>query len=215
MNIRCVWEHNGNDSLIYAENCPGAYARGASREEALAKMEREITSWLCWQGMLPQSAYELEIAQEKNSDLEIRDADSDVLFDAETGPMELAEYERMKALALRSAADFLRLYESIADQDRSCLSQRRTFYGPVPRTAREMYEHTKNVNAYYFGEIDVEVDNAGDILACRERGFAALEQQPRFLENRVIDGSYGEQWTVKKVLRRFLWHGFCGKCISF
>ena len=25
-----------------------------------------------------------------------------------------------------------------------------------------MYEHTKNVNAYYFGEIGVEADNEGD-----------------------------------------------------
>lgn len=55
------------------------------------------------------------------------------------------------------------------------LPARKTFYGAVPRTAEEMYVHTKNVNAYYFGEIGVEAGNDGDILSCRCEGFARLE----------------------------------------
>ena len=69
-----------------------------------------------------------------------------------------------------------------------------------------MYEHTKNVNAYYFGEIGIEVDNYGDILSCRKRGFELLEQQPDYLENKIFDGSYGESWSLRKVFRRFIWH---------
>ena len=69
-----------------------------------------------------------------------------------------------------------------------------------------MYEHTKNVNEYYFGEIGVPADNEGDILACRERGFAALEKQADFLKNEVRLGSYDEEWCLRKLLRRFLWH---------
>lgn len=49
------------------------------------------------------------------------------------------EYRELKALALKSAADFLRLYESIPDKDRSCLPPRKTFYGEIPRTAEQMY----------------------------------------------------------------------------
>lgn len=206
MKIRCVWEHNGADTLLYAENFPGAATRGASLREATGKMEWEVHSWLKWQGLLPQEAYELEIVQEQISGLQIRDADSDVLFDRERQPLTREEYGTLKTMALQSAADFLRIYESIPDKDRSCLPQRQTFYGPVPRTAREMYEHTWRVNAYYFGEIDVDADNEGDILQCRRRGFEALEQQPDFLENRVVEGSYGEWWSLRKVLRRFLWH---------
>ena len=61
-------------------------------------------------------------------------------------------------------------------------------------------------NTYYFGEIDVAADREGDILGCRERGFATLEQQPDYLSNKVIEGSYGEFWSLRKVLRRFIWH---------
>ena len=62
------------------------------------------------------------------------------------------------------------------------------------------------MNEYYFSEIGVAADNEGTILECRERGFALLEQQPDFLENKVFQGSYGEEWSLKKLLRRFIWH---------
>lgn len=206
MKIECVWEHNGDDTILYAGNFPGACTRGSSREAAVEKMAGEVESWLKWAGSSVPEALSPEIVQEQSSALEIRDADSDVLFDSERGPLTMEEYTRLKALALKSAADFLALYHSIPDPDVSCLSVRKTFYGPVPRTAAEMYAHTKSVNAYYFGEIGVEADNEGDILQCRERGFALLEQRVDFLRNPVWEGSYGEDWTLRKMLRRFIWH---------
>lgn len=206
MKIRCVWEHNGNDTLLYDADFPGVFARGADLDAAAAKMKRERNAYLHWLGRLPQDAFEWEIVQEKRSELAIRDADSDVLFDSERLDLTAEEYAQLKALAIRSASDFLALYESVPDKDASCLPARQTFYGQVPRTAREMYEHTKNVNGYYFGEIHVDADNDGTILECRKRGFAKLEQQPDFLSRGVCLGSYDEEWSVRKVLRRFLWH---------
>lgn len=98
------------------------------------------------------------------------------------------------------------MYEAIPDKNKSCLPVRKTFYGQVPRTASEMYEHTKNVNDYYFGEIGVETDHEGTIVDCRQRGFVLLEGQPDFLKNIVSLGSYNEEWSLRKVLRRFIWH---------
>ena len=206
MKIECVWEHNGDDTLLYAANLPGSYARGESREAALQKMDEEVRSFLLWKGSKIPEEVTVQIVQEADCSLEIRDADSDVLFLSEKGPLSWEEYTEMKALVLKSAADFLALYEAVPDQNKSAAPQRKTFYGQVPRTAEEMYRHTKSVNAYYFGEIDVEVDNEGTILECRLRGFENLERKENFLENPVIEGSYGESWTLRKVLRRFLWH---------
>ena len=118
----------------------------------------------------------------------------------------MAEYEELKLLALKSAHDFLTLYEAIPDKSKSALPPRATFYGEIPRTAHEMYEHTKNVNAYCFGEIGVQADNSGTIEECRERGFESLGRQPEFLMNQVFLGSYDEEWSLRKVLRRFIWH---------
>ena len=70
----------------------------------------------------------------------------------------------------------------------------------------EMYLHTKNVNSYYFGEIGIDAENEGSILECRKRGFERLENTPDFLNGLLQEGSYGEMWSVRKVLRRFIWH---------
>lgn len=206
MKIRCAWEHNGDDTLLYAADCPGAYARGASRGEAVEKLPEELRSYWRWSGEAYPESLEVEVVQEKASTLQIADADSDIIFDGERMPLAEEEYRRLKCLALKSAEDFHALYCSVPDKDVSRLPERHTFYGPVPRTAREMYEHTKNVNSYYFGEIGVDADNEGTIFQCRRRGFELLERRDGFLDAPAVVGSYDELWSVGKVLRRFLWH---------
>ena len=189
MTINCVWEHNGDDTLLYAVDYIGAYTRGESLEIAMSKMPQEIISYLKWLGEDTSDNMEVVITQEKDSKLAIKDADSDVLFESEKAPLTADEYEKLKALALKSAKDFLALYESIPNKSATVIAERKTFYGQVPRSADEMYEHTKNVNEYYFAEIEVDADNSGTIYECRKRGFEALEKKPDFLQNNVIEGS--------------------------
>lgn len=206
MRINCVWEHNGDDSILYANNFVGAFTRGTSKEEAILKMPEEIRRFQLWRGEIPLDDYDIEIVQEKESGLQIRDADSDVLFTTEKEPLSAGEYQYLKSLALKSADDFHTLYSSFPDKHKSALPYRKTFYGSVPRTAEEMYQHTKNVNEYYFSEIGVEADNEGTIVSCRIRGFEALESITGYLLLETVTGSYDEQWSVRKVLRRFIWH---------
>lgn len=206
MKIPCFWEHNRGDTLLYAVDLPGAFTRGESLSVAITKMPAEIKSYLVWRGDPVPDPIEIVIAEEKESELDIRDADSDAIFDREKAPLTREEYEMLKSLALRSAKDFQALYESIPDKDAGLSPIRKTFYGQVPHTARDMYVHTKSVNIYYFGEIGVDAENDGDIYECRKRGFDALEDQPDFLYTPVIEGSYGEYWSLRKMLRRFIWH---------
>ena len=206
MKVNCVWEHNGNDTLLYAVDYIGAYTRGENLEIAIAKMPHEISSYLKWLGEDTSDNMEVVIVGEKDSDLAIKDADSDVLFENEKAPLTADEYGKMKALVLKSSKDFLALYESIPDKSAIAIVERKTFYGTVPRSADEMYEHTRNVNEYYFAEIDIDADNSGNIYECRKRGFDILETKLDYLDNPVIEGSYGEDWSLRKVLRRFIWH---------
>jgi hypothetical protein len=206
MEIKCIWEHNGADSLLYAENFIGAFTRGETLEIAKSKMATEILSYSNWGGESFLEDISVKIVQEKLSDLNIKDADSDVLFDAEKNTFTMEEYTRLKDLALKSAEDFYKLYQSIPNKNKSELPIRKTFYGQVPRTAEEIYQHTKSVNSYYFAEIGVDIDNEGTILECRRRCFELLEQKKFFLENPVFEGSYGELWSLRKMIRRFIWH---------
>lgn len=209
MLIKAVCEYNDEGCLVYADNFPGAFVRGRNYHNAVAKFSKEIESWLDWAEGETKSdePVEIELIQEKkNPDLKICDADSDVIFDSEKKPLTKEEYQRLKILALRSAMDLERLYDSVPDKKMNIVPLRETFYGKVPSTAEEMYNHCMNITEYYFGEIGVEAKNGPDILSCRAAGFEKLEHQENYLENKVFLGSYGEEWSLRKVLRRFIWH---------
>ena len=98
--MRCVWEHNGNDTLLYSVDYVGAYTRGHSLESAMAKMEAEIRAYSVWTGQNLRQKADIEIVQEKSSELRISDADSDILFDTERTPFSKEEYQELKAKTL-------------------------------------------------------------------------------------------------------------------
>lgn len=208
MKIEAVCEYNAGGWLIYAANYPGAFVRGESENQALAKFGGELRSYLRWCGVAnpPQDTPEITIVQRKESELQICDADSDVLFDAERLPLQQAEYERLKLLCLKSARDFCKLYRSIPNPDISGRPPRTSFYGPVPRTPRQMYEHTNSVTSYYAAAVGIELENMPDLYHNRMQVLSELEALPDFLSDRVYTAPDGEKWTMRKVLRRFIWH---------
>ena len=209
MIIKAVSEYNDEGCLVYAENFPGAFVRGRNYKNAIEKFPREIESYLDWANGEAKidSPIGIALVQEKKiDDLKICDADSDVIFDSEREPLTKEEYNKLKILALRSAMDLERMYDSVPDKKMRIVPERDTFYGKIPSTAEEMYNHCMNITEYYFGEIGIDAENGPDILSCRAAGFEKLEQQENFLENKVFDGSYGEEWSLRKVLRRFIWH---------
>ena len=136
MTINCVWEHNGRDTLLYAVDFGGAYTRGETLEAAVRKMQAEICSYLKWCGKKAVTSMDIVIIEEKVSELAICDADSDVLFESEKAPLTAEEYIKLKALALKSAQDFLALYDSVPDKNATAAPERKTFTDKFP--ARQM-----------------------------------------------------------------------------
>lgn len=207
MTVTCVWEHHGKASLIYADQFPGAYTRGATKDEALSKMPAEVRSYIAWKtGDIRPAGPKSGLYRRTPRNWLLKTRTPTCCSTGKSGYWDERQYITLKALVLKPARDFQRLYDAVPDKDRSVLPERSTFYGSVPRTARQMYDHTRGVNAFYFGKIQVPADDAGRIDDCRERGFAALESLPGYLENRVSDDGFGEQWSLKKVCRRFIWH---------
>jgi len=206
MTVDYVWEHNGNDTLIYAVDFVGAFSRGESLDVALKKLPAEIEAYARWRGIKTDAVTDCRMVGQWQNSLDVCDADSDVILDAERKPLSYEEYCELKALALKSAADVLKLYELVPDKNISNLPYKDTFLGPRPRTAWEMYKHTKDVNSYYFGEIGVDIDHDDTIYDCRLRGFEKTEQKTDFLDNKVLCGSFNEEWSLRKVIRRFVWH---------
>lgn len=207
LEVRCVVEYNDEGYLMYADNFPGAYTRGKTKKEALGKMENEIKSYLLWSGGKPvEDGISAVIVQEKKSELQIADADSEVIFESEKKPLSESEYEGLKFLVLKSAKDFQRLYESIPDKNVTNLPRRKTFYGDIPRTAEEMLIHTNRVTSYYLSQIGISMENMSVIDENRRKALCRIEKIPDFLGNPVFEGSHDERWSLRKVLRRFIWH---------
>ena len=119
MKLQAVVEYNPAGYLIYAADYPGAYVRGESEAEALAKFPGELRGYLHW-ATGAQPAYDdpqIEIVQRQPSKLRIDLADSDVLFDAEQAPLTPQEFEKLKLLVLRSARDIRKMFGSIPNPD--------------------------------------------------------------------------------------------------
>ena len=186
--IQTALEEN-NGCLLHAIDFPGAFTRGKSRWEAASKMESEIRRYLRWAGRyeprfraLDKGSFscEIQIQEEKQSSLEIADADSDILFLAERKPLTQEEYLCLKNLALASAKDFQQLFDSVPDPHMPLLPARNTFYGPVPCTAREMYAHTKNVNSI-ISERSAYPQRTGRILPpAAKKAFPLWKNPPPF-----------------------------------
>ncbi|GGP11832.1 hypothetical protein [Oceanobacillus neutriphilus] len=205
-----VVEYNDKGYLMNSESFPGAYTRGREREEALSKFPAEIKRYYRWAGIdyAETDIVETIIVQSKESDLEIHEADSDIIFLSEQEPLLETEYKVIKKRVLQSAHDFQMLYDSIPDKNYTSLPKRKSFYGAVPNSPEEIYEHTNGVTNYYTGEIGVELNNIDDIYQNRIQALKRIEEIGDFLQNKVFQGSYGEQWSLRKVLRRFIWHDY-------
>lgn len=203
-----IVEYNDAGYLIYSESFPGAYTRGREYKEAQSKFTDEIKRYCKWAeiGFLETDTVESSIVQSKKSELKIDEADSDIIFFSEKLPMTIEEYEILKSRVLKSANDFQVLYDSIPDKNYTSLKKRESFYGAIPRTFNEMYVHTNNVTNYYVGEIDVKIDNLNNIYQNRVQAISAIESKKDFLLNKTYKGSYEEEWSLRKVLRRFIWH---------
>ncbi|MFD1413070.1 hypothetical protein [Oceanobacillus jeddahense] len=203
-----VLEYNVKGYLMYSESFPGAYTRGREREKALSKFPAEIKRYCRWAEIDYEETDTVEsiVVQSQESNLEIHEADSDIIFLSEQDPLSKEEYMLLKNRVLKSANDFQALYDSIPEKTYTSLPKRKSFYGGVPRNPEEMYEHTNGVTNYYAGEIGGKIDNIDMIYPNRVQVFQAIEENEAFLQNKIFHGSYGEQWSLRKVLRRFIWH---------
>lgn len=208
ITVKCIWEHNGSDTLLWSDECPGACSRGPSLSVALVKFDHELRSYLRWSDCLfdCDAHFTPIVVEEHSSNLDIADADSDVLFGSEIGPLDPATYCRLKRLVLQSAADYQTLHDAIPHRGRLLFPARRTFYGELPRSASALYRHMTGVNGYYWQNIGLDTPDTGALLVDREEGFRLLEARSDYLANPVLTAADGELWSLKKVLRRFLWH---------
>ena len=208
-HIEVIAEYNDNGALLWADAYCGAYARGKTVGEALEKFPKALSAYARWAYGTPMpdlSEADFVVTHACKSDLQVEDADSNVLFPSERLPMDMTEYTQKKMLCIKSAQDFEKLVASIPQKDRALKKSRRTFYGKIPCSAREMADHTNRTLEYYASGLGIAFDNEGGLTENRKRLFRAIEATPNFLLPRVHEAPDGELWTLRKLMRRLIWH---------
>ncbi len=219
--VEVALETNGRGFLGHIVNLPGAFVRGRTRYEALKKVPYEAERYLAWAEKFPEcqkiidyfgtsSAFKdqgLDIVQVHRTQLMVEDADSDILINTDRGDLSREEFYLFRDLITRSGDDVYALSRETTDPSWSDPRREgKTFYGKRPASIKETMAHIDQVQDFYISRIGIEPEHRGGFLErrdfCMEKLGERFEQTGRGRVYRVD----GEDWTLKKVLRRFLWH---------
>ena len=203
-----AFETNGNGYIGYVVELPGAFIRGKTEEEAIAKVNREVDLYLKWLSLKSKPDYKIQIVQRHQSSLRVEDADNEILLEADKGVTGEEDFRNLFELVWYSGESLLQLYAKTKFKDWVDEKRiRKTFYGENPKSVQEIFEHVKACQYYYLSRSKIPFEK-------KEEGF--LKIRGFCLE--IIKGLYAvnnnstiyevddELWTLKKILRRFIWH---------
>lgn len=206
--VSIAFETNGKGYLGFMGELPGTFIRGRTEEEALSKVDREVKSYLKWLGVNQNWCYNVVVVQRHHSSLMVEDADSEILLKADKAIMSDEEFENWANLACYSGETFSKIYNdakfnNFVDETRI----RKTFYGENPKTIQEIFDHVKGCQYYYLSRTKIEFEaKEEDFMKIREFCLQELEELYRKNNNHTIFEIDNELWTLKKILRRFIWH---------
>ena len=207
---KAVLEYNDKGVTLWSLRYPGAFARGETAAEAVRKLPAACRRYRLW-AKLPIEAdaagdEQVRCTRKIKVDAPVEEGFTAALFPEEKLTLDMARYTSLKTLCLISARDLETLFASIPQKDRALLKSRRTVYGKVPVTAREMLSHVIEAQRTWSTLFGMDLGESQGLLADRKRLFAGLERQPGYLDGRLVTGPGGELWTLRKLLRRLLWH---------
>ena len=206
--VPIAFETNGRGWHGFLVLPPGAFVRGPTLRTALSKTDREVRTFLRWAGVRAQAGrYRGHPVEERPSTLSIDDADSEILLAADVGELTEPELALRFALARRSADSFRRLWDGAALPDWTDPRRvRRTFWGNSPTTIREVYVHVLRTQSYYLTRLGLgALKEVKDIASSREACLEALAGGWKKGAGSGVREADGELWTLRKVLRRFVW----------
>ena len=201
------FETNGRGYMGFIVELPGAFIRGVTEQEALRKVKKEVSLYLKWLGCEQQHDYKIQIVQRHLSSLQVEDADNEILLEADKETMREEGFRNLCDLVWYSGETFLQLYTNSKLKDWVDESRiRKTFYGDNPKTIQEIFDHVKYCQYYYLSRMKIPEEIDGDFMTMRKFCLEKLEALYHKNNNSLKFEVDNEMWTLKKVLRRFIWH---------
>ena len=222
LNPTVAVETNGRGFIGFIVDLPGAYVRGKTEAEAVSKAGLEVSRYLAWIGLgrgpsgggggggggMSRSF----VIQRQTTTASVDQGDTMMLLDADRLKMRPDEFHALSDLVLYSGETFESVYrgaklKSWTDESRLLPA----FYGQRPCTIEQVYSHVRKTQAYYLSRLGVPLQD-GDFMMMRRLAVNSLRNE---FEHGAKGGNgggralvtlEGETWTLRKVLRRFVWH---------
>lgn len=215
--VSIAFETNGKGYIGFIAELPGAFIRGRTEEEALSKVACEVKLYLKWLGIEQNRDYNTIVVQRHQSSLMVEDADNEILLETDKKPIDEEEFRNLLDVVRFSGETFLQLYTNTKFKDWVDKARiRKTFYGENPKTIQEIFDHVKNCQYYYLSRTKIEFEEKEkEFMKIRSFCLKKIEELYRKHNNYLIFEADNELWTLKKVLRRFIWHDrIHGKAIT-
>ncbi len=208
-SLSVAMETNGRGFHGFIVELPGAFVRGRTEKEAVSKVDGEAGSFLRWLGQRRTSFPRARIVQTHRCGLMVEDADCEILLVDDKREMSEEEFQSLAELASFSGTTFNALFDSVRLKDWVDEARiRTTFYGQNRKTIREMFQHVKQTQYYYLSRtgLSLREDEADPLMRVRATSLDALGSLFGENGNSKTYAIDGEEWTLKKILRRFIWH---------
>src|SRR5437899_4664222 len=217
-NLSIAMETNGRGFIGFIVELPGAFVRGPGENEAFAKVPVEAQSYLRWLGTDEHTSFNPQVVQRHSCSLMVEDADCEILLDSDKAFIHESEWRQLIDLAKYSGKTFCELFDSVKQRDWVDEARiRKTFYGSNKKTIQEIFDHVKRTQYYYLSRTGVSFteDEHEPLMNIRDSCLGKLSGLFSEHGNSKVYDVANERWTLKKVLRRFIWHDrIHGKAIT-
>jgi len=218
----------GGWTYAWAFDLPGCFSRGATPEEALKVLPGRIERFLGWLSEVEQGIDRgramVEVTEKVNEPCPVRRGDTRVLFLWDRQPPTEEELERNLKWMGHSRRTLLSLAQSLPAEvlmRESAGDAARELHDAVSPSIYRIVRHVAGAEYWYLSRIAGDEWLAGeepsDVFQGLELVRASAVPKLRRLfataPNHVVaqtqstwSGTFTEQWTLRKVLRRALWH---------
>lgn len=207
--VSLALETNGRGFHGFIVELPGAFVRGPTESEAISKVQKEADCYLRWTGRQAKPSLNIKVVQRHTCKLMVEDADCEILLASDRGPVTNREFKALVELANYSGQTLTELYDSAQLKDWVDEARiRPTFYGANKKTIGEIFDHVRRTQFYYLSRSGVPfTENEADpFMKIREFSMRLLSRLYRENTNSKVYTVDNEEWTIKKILRRFIWH---------
>ena len=202
-------ETNGKGFMGFIVELPGAFVRGPDESSALSKIQGEASSFLRWLRVDDNVIMLSQVVQRHSCKLMVEDGDCEILVDSDKSFVSHMEWTQLMDLVKYSGETFNTLFEHSQLKDWVDEARvRQTFYGANRTTVKEIFDHVKRTQYYYLSRAGLRTtyDESEGLLAIRDDGLQALNKLFDKQGNSEVYVKESEYWTLKKLMRRFIWH---------